>query len=393
MRTATHLLFVLSLLHCVTGCEVSAGDPIDGSLLDDDDAGTGGDGDGGGSGRDAAVDAGGDGDDAGAVDGGADAGGSGGPALEDCLGPQLLADRLAGRDCGVLYEKTLAEGPMQYLADAVSAGRVAYDASLVKGCLDAIAALGCEAETTRWPAACQLAVAGTVAEGGDCALDEDCAGKAFCEKGPAQCPGSCSALLAAGATCSDDRECDDGLVCFESKCAALGVAGDACGTGLPACKAGFDCRPDGGANKCKAIGAVRIKQLNEACDINGDLCVAGLVCASTGVGTAGVCEEQADSGGACKRSVPNQCPVFQYCGTDVPGVVDVCLERPRNGEPCLNRRQACADGHVCVTEGASDVCRPINDAGEACTTDPQCYSGLCGSSDRCEAPLTCDVPG
>lgn len=410
MRTLCHFTLVLFLLCSVTACDVSAGDPIDGSLLDDD-AGPGGDGGGDGDGDDSGSGDG-DGDDAGQdTDASTDAGSGAGPAvtalpgllataictaLDTCLGPQLLAVRLNGRDCNVLYGKTFSEGSMQYLDESVSAGLVVYTASQVQGCLDAIVALGCEAETTRWPAACQLAVTGTVAEGGDCTIDEDCAGKAFCEKGPLQCPGVCSALLAENATCNDDRECDDGLVCFEGSCEALGAAADACGTGSPTCKAGFECRRVDPANadprECRAIATVHTKALGQACDGFGDLCVPGLVCASTGVGNAGECEEPVDSGGACKPAAPSQCPVFQYCASTTAGVEDVCLELPVNGEACLTgRSQVCADGHVCVTEGASDVCRPINDATEACTTDPQCYSGIC-NNDMCEAPLMCAAP-
>jgi hypothetical protein len=412
MRNASQLLLVLSLLCVTVACEVSAGDPIDGSLFDD--AGPNGDGDGGGDG-----DGDGDGDsDAGdEMDGGAEAdaatdgGTTGAPAisalpgmlaaatcsaLDACLGPQLLADRLDGRDCTVLHEKTLAEGSMQYLDESVSAGLVVYTASEMQDCLDAIDALGCEVETTRWPAACQLAVTGTVAEGGDCTIDEDCQGKAFCEKGPATCPGVCSPLLAENATCNDNRECDDGLVCFEGSCEAPGVAADSCGTGLPECKAGFECRrvdpAVAGVSECKAIATVHTKTLGQACNVNGDLCISGLVCASTGAGSAGECEELADIGGDCKRSAPNQCQVSQYCNAVDPGDVGTCLEQPLNGEACLTgRSQVCADGHVCVDEGASDVCRPVNDAGEACATDAQCYSGICNDP-TCEAPLMCPAP-
>lgn len=77
-----------------------------------------------------------------------------------------------------------------------------YDGAAARRCLDALRSGLC---ATPEPAACGEVFAGTVAEGGECRLADQCAGDAYCaQRGPDGryvCPGRCTARGAVGAPC------------------------------------------------------------------------------------------------------------------------------------------------------------------------------------------------
>jgi hypothetical protein len=408
----------LCALAFLVGCEEGDFEGFDGSLFPDEDAGAAG-----GSGGTAADDdagtagAGGAGGAAGGGTGGAGgsggAGGAGGTggggpeasafagllaeatcdALERCMGASLLADQLGGRDCVILHEGRFANGDLGYLVDSIEAGLVVYHADRVEQCIDDVGALRCDVKSVRLPASCEDALEGTVPLDGECTINADCAEEAFCDKGAtASCPGTCTALQAASMPChqNDDAQCEEGLVCFMGACDALGSESVACGSGLPGCMPGLECYDSGTGAECTASSAIHTELDGDDCDVvDGPLCQAPLVCESVS-GTAGKCAETVSPGETCKRSVPNQCPVWQYCDAENAGEEGTCLDLPGNGDACLVRgsRKLCADEHVCV----SDVCRPVNDNGGACATDAQCYGGDCGADGKCAAPLMCDAP-
>lgn len=309
-------------------------------------------------------------------------------ALEQCFGSAaLLADVLGGRDCTELNMNLLLASPMRYLPSSVEAKLVVYDAGEVDDCLEDVRALGCAARSSRLPASCELMLLGTVATNGDCTINQDCAGDAYCDLGAMpSCPGSCAPLQAEGMPCNrnDDDQCDDGLVCFRGSCEKLGANGDDCSDTLPRCSPGLVCV----GGECTSVPVYYFRKLDEACTIGVELCEPGLVCESA-MGTMGVCKRTVAEDAPCKRSDPNQCPLDQYCDATAPGMAGTCRDRPGEGVACLvNRAQNCADAHVCI----DGTCRALLQVGAVCEEDAQCYSGLCGDDAKCAAPLKCPAP-
>jgi hypothetical protein len=246
-----------------------------------------------------------------------------------------------------------------------------------------------------------------VAAGGECTLHEDCEGDSFCDKGEiATCPGTCKPLRPANAECfhNDDAECSDGLVCAnDGKCHPLGGPSAPCGGTNPSCKPGLYCDDENAMPRlCIAYASLYSVAEGEECDINaGPLCQPGLVCESTSsVSTAGVCRATVAEGETCKRAVPNQCPIDQYCDAEEPGMDGTCVDRPGDGEPCLVRSQPCAAEHLCIcddelcaeTELADGTCLARSGPGEACVAGAQCYGGECGTDGTCTEALQCQAP-
>jgi hypothetical protein len=244
-------------------------------------------------------------------------------------------------------------------------------------------------------------VLGTVAIGDECAIDQDCAGDAYCATDGA-CPGACAEQLLEDEACtdSDDDQCEDGLICASATdtCVALSTSAQSCGAGMAACEPGTVCVDRGSGAQCTAVGVVYFRGLDEACSpgtgscdpgvaLCGDpeLCEPGLVCESATSG--GVCRPTVEAGAACKRAVPNQCPASQVCDAAAPGETGSCVDRPGAGQDCISRPPPCAAGHACV----ENVCRALQDEGEACSADGECWSGTCSASGSCEDPAICEI--
>ena len=326
-------------------------------------------------------------------------------ALTDCIGSDLLADQLGGRDCATYQESLYRAGDLAYLTDSVAAGLVAFDDTQLVSCLVDIEELGCDVRASRLPSSCELAFSGLVEIGDSCTIHEDCAGSAFCDKlEDATCPGTCKLPQPINGPChhNDDAQCEDGLVCFREtgECTPLGGPGAECGLETDiGCEPGLVC--DGETSLCVALSSVYSIAEGEECDVNGPLCQSGLVCESSSlVTTAGVCRETVAAGASCKRSVPNQCPLDQYCDAAMPGEEGPRVDRPEDGEPCLNRSQSCADEHICIcgtmacrdNQLADGTCLAKKAAGEECVASAQCYGGECGTDGTCTEALQCDAP-
>lgn len=75
--------------------------------------------------------------------------------------------------------QTLIDEDQSKFEASVAAGRIIYNPDDAQICLDAMAALTCGqfwgTEPVQEPAACDSAFQGTVADGGMCTIDEDCA--------------------------------------------------------------------------------------------------------------------------------------------------------------------------------------------------------------------------
>lgn len=408
--TATRLSILLACAVAI-GCdaELKVGD-FDGSVFPD-----GGDEDGGGTGGDAGT-AGtaGTGGSAGTA-GTAGTGGSAGTggvgedvsdvpqllanavcaALTACDGAQLLADSLNGENCADITGSVFSARELSALSDSVAAGRITFDRTRMASCIASITSQSCDVQTSRRPAACEEAIRGRVALGGDCVISEDCSGTTSYCAAQAQCPGECRALLNMGAECTNSDHCANGLLCAVlegvRQCVAPGNPGAYCGyDDTPLCKRGNTCTPNvGDDDTCKANSVVYGRAAGQSCDpATGSFCERDLACTNTPGGLT--CAAIAARDGACFRAQPSHCPAGQYCDAET-GMAGTCVDLPEDNEVCLpvGRSQRCAPGFVCLgtTEQAAGFCQIKGENGDNCTDDAQCYSGNCDGT-VCEPPAS-----
>ena len=336
---------------------------------------------------------------------------AGAPAIED------IPDMLAGVFCDTLsacrpffdmqfgdgcVERTSADlenGDFVYVAQAIEAGTIVYNAGRVNACLGAISAVGCDLfGGSRIPEVCLEAFDGQVAVGGDCSIDAECTGTAFCVANT--CPGTCTEPRGEAGACLEDDHCNDGLLCDGQSCAVPRQQGDSCGDTLASCGGGLLCTggddDSGTPGTCEPFEEVFALAEGESCDfIAGEFCATGLACVIEADLDLGVliqsCEPPVASGAACRLALPNHCPDGEYCdGLDTDnGVFEgTCKALPGDGIACAaGSITGCAEGRSCV----NGTCRTVRENGGACSDDEECYSENCDSG-VCAAPVVCDYP-
>jgi hypothetical protein len=318
-------------------------------------------------------------------------------ALERCLGKPLLLDSLAGKDCVAYRTHVYADRDFHWLAKSVALGRLTFQPQLLAQCEKDLIARGCDVQSRRLPSSCEDALASKADLDEACAIDQECAGTAFCDKGMLEtCPGSCVSLQTAGLPCSASAQCADGLVCRSRVCATPLADGAACTTrlGYGECAPGFACQGATGKLTCQSNESIYVGKLAQSCDGFGKLCSSGLVCTSTSASnTQGVCAAPVAAGESCKPSAPGQCPVEQYCkdaranvSTRAPaGTAGRCSDLPDAGKAC-DVKIGCKPGVIC--SGTDTICHALQPDGEACAENVECYGGSCQSG-QCAPPLDC----
>ena len=101
-------------------------------------------------------------------------------ALTNCS--QIAATLVLGaNDCSQLISSQITNESLPGIQSAVAAGTATYDPSAVEGCTSAVAAAGCSFADNPYIAACEAALSGNVAQGGACAVDEECQGDLYCK--------------------------------------------------------------------------------------------------------------------------------------------------------------------------------------------------------------------
>jgi hypothetical protein len=242
----------------------------------------------------------------------------------------------------------------------------------------------------RLPDSCQQALQGTVADGGTCSIQSDCAGSAFCTTG--ECPRKCSARRAADGPCARDEECESGLICNDSKCHAPAAEGDACaGESGGMCKLGTSCvgSAQGQAGTCENNSEVQAGELGAECTPGGTLCKEGLSCAYDGA-SGFSCQNGVARDEPCHLALPGMCPADAYCDAQDVTSEGKCRAAPGDGEECALGDE-CAAGMICLRDEASDkaICRRLGDVGDACNQDATCRSGDCAGG-RCAVRAVCE---
>jgi hypothetical protein len=317
--------------------------------------------------------------------------------LRDCYGTDIY-EAVLGTDCAGTFLRGWDEGAQPRIEEAIAAGTVSYDESSAAECLAIVESIGCEAIDRPSLPACDAVLVGTVAAGGACSLDEECAGESYCRL-DASCPGTCQARVASGSACTGDAACQANLRCgTDGTCQAPAAMGAACGgsSGVE-CSGGTFCfgAAMGSAGTCRSPLSLQTAALGATCQPGGGmgpLCQPGLSCALTGI--AGMmptfaCEAASPSGGACHVAIPDSCPSGEHCaGIDLMmfDFDGTCAPLPGDGEACaaVPFGAQCAAGTRC----AAGTCRAIGSIGAACTDAGDCWSGTCDGG-TCAAGALC----
>jgi hypothetical protein len=230
----------------------------------------------------------------------------------------------------------------------IASGKIVYDATAARGCVDLWSTLPCTRTVTFLNDPCDSVFTGTVAVGGACFFHEECAsnncqidytncGRADC------CPGICVAaptVVGAGGDCTPSNvTCATGTTCLldangvTATCQVTPVVGDPCGgTAIP-CQYPLYCDPTSGTCKVGVDTGV-------ACDPNAN----GLGC----IEVADVCEPS----------------------------TSICTRLPGPGQPCDP-----TDGGLCLIYATCDTktgtCVALPVTGQSCIDNPACLDGIC----------------
>lgn len=303
---------------------------------------------------------------------------------EDSAALELLfEDRSA---CTSYLESAVfSTGKIDALERAVSEGTVVYDAAAARTC---VASVGADCSATVSGAdigdadACDAVFTGTVAEGGTCWIDEECAGDLGCDT-DAGCPGTCTAgggFTCGGEVCSADQECyypEGGPErCVTEVIQADGAEGEPCGlvsetaTEITrrACREGLWCSGDS-----YTMGTCRTPIPADGSCSMGDVCVDGHVCAG---GTCRAVTIVRTAGAPCDETALEICDPFARL--ECTGGSCVEFTDGADGSPCRSGdfgELSCNAGLVC--HGDTDTCGPPRSAGETCSANRDCASGSC----------------
>lgn len=316
--------------------------------------------------------------------------------IHDCYGDALLSALTGSTDttsCENRAEQAYTNGALPRFQAAIAMGTMTYDGTHAQACIDALRALGCNAVTSRTPAACDALFVGTVAAGGACAINEECAGDAYCNTS-AGCPGTCQARGGSATTCSGDEACQSGLRCAHGSCQAPAGDGASCqGAEGVDCAGGLICVGGSSttAGTCGAPSTVFAGASGATCNLQmSQFCQAGLSCVVEGAQMQTCQMDGLADGTTCHISVPDQCANGSYCSGTSLGTGDLegtCAPLPTSGACAtviLGAR--CAEGYVC--DETTTECVELHDNGESCTGNAACASGVC-TGGSCVAPAYC----
>ena len=274
---------------------------------------------------------------------------------------------------------------------AVRAGRVYYNGTHVKACLDAIAAQTCD-RTDRDGRVLQImpecvdVLRGTIDAGGACAIDAECV------SGDCSTPISETTTCAMG-TCNGDTPpssapaglgqrcipfCAVGLYCDDmtSVCAVLKSAGSSCEI-TAQCDYGLICASNGtDLRTCRVAPALGEPCPEFFCRDEGQYCDS----ATKTCKRYGLLAETCTSVGDCSPYYP--------CNFNM--VPAQCKPGPKLGEGCVSQRCWELDTYC---DPLTVTCLAQKAAGQVCTTANECANGGVCNIDLvppvCEAPPVC----
>lgn len=302
--------------------------------------------------------------------------------------------------------------PIDYMREAIAAGRITYDEKRAAACIEYVRARSCEhdqlhvasEEELAGRLACAELFVGRMTANGPCMSASECAGLAVCGFNPnctdACCVGACRVLPGAaelGEPCPNG-DCVAGSYCdFDpntgnnTTCKAAPGLGQACGRGI--CAVGAVCDFTGDQAICVAP-----KKPGQRCYGNEECEQPGSCRYDPNIGDQ-TCFRPAEAGGACNFDYGGlQCMRFDHaCGPS-----NTCEPLPGKNEACGN--VPCA-GDLFCSESLGYRCSPVADEGEFCGYNQDTFEYIPCSGDnycdnefengKCVAPVaaaSCPVP-
>ncbi len=247
---------------------------------------------------------------------------------------------------------------------AIKNGTIKYNGDKAGDCVDQLSGRSCEFEGFHNESACSDVLTGTVATGGACVLDEQCANRGNCQP--------------TGSTCDPATTCCAGTCVGGSTVSALGGP---CSDQMHTCGTTAYCKPgttSGAVGTCTAL----VTGEGTACDAVS-ACVNPLFCNvnfQTGMGT---CKKPAASGAACVRMDLLPCADSRdFCNT----TSNTCVRRIAVGAACVSGSMPCVDYASCI----AGTCAGDIPAGGACVVDSgaNCAGSLACTNGTCQAQPT-----
>lgn len=288
---------------------------------------------------------------------------------------------------------------------AVADGRMTFDARAAKDCVEALEPLattcwGPEADLEAWDpvleGACDRVLAGTVASGGACWFDEECA-TGSCSASGDTCPGVCRPPVVEGGACSRNAMCDTGLTCSGSKCVRPVTeetplpAGSPCDVFSTPCEPHLRC-----ASASVGASPTCVDRLEEgaACrrpgaglgisspECRGNMVCRGLMLDDQGeVLVEGECATPGDVGGACSPRLghpgKDESSTGCFLGILCDETTERCVSLPGDGEACV--QDECDQTAYCDR----GTCRALKTDGESCTDSSECLNVCLASTNKC----------
>lgn len=235
----------------------------------------------------------------------------------------------------------------QSLLAAIADGTVIYDGEAAAACVDQLAMQMCQFPGLHVDTSCDDVFEGTVAAGGACFIDLQCAGGGTCLQNDSGCDvkstcciGTCMGAFtesAIGGPCGDNLHyCAADAFCAGTTCAApVTQEGATCGD-LDACANPMICNLDftSGTGTCKtpaATDATCVRSDLRPCADSRDYCDATTLKCTRGVAP----------GGSCQAA---QCVDWAKC------IANTCVADRKLGETCMTAANApnCAGTLVCT---------------------------------------------
>lgn len=254
------------------------------------------------------------------------------------------------------------EATVPAIQAAIKDGTIKYDADKAADCVDQLSGQSCSFEGFHTTSACEGVITGTVATGGACKLDAQCANHGDCTP--------------TGTTCDPETTCCPGTCMGGSTESALGGP---CDDDMHTCATTAYCKPgatSGSNGTCTALVTAEAA----ACD-DIAACSNPLYCNlnfQTGMGT---CKKPAASGAACVRADLLACVDGRdYCNpTSL-----TCVRQVAVGAACMSGSAPCVDYASCI----AGTCVIDIALGGTCVVDSgaQCAGSLDCKNGTCQAP-------